>query len=87
MGYIQNSDQLVAKNRASVTFTMNTRASGEYSAIQRESTREGRKGCGLLATKFKALTAVGRGEKSLLYDPGSELRLGGRDKRRAKTMR
>ena len=29
---------------------------------------------------------MGRGEKSLLCDPGSELRLGGRDNRRAKII-
>ena len=36
--------------------------------------------------KMKARTVVGRGEKSLLCDPGSELRLGGGEKRRAKTI-
>ena len=38
---------------------------------------EGRKGCSLPAIKMKARTVVGRGEKSLLGDPGPELRLGG----------
>ena len=36
----------------------------------------GRKGWSLLATKMKPRTVMGRGEKSLLSDPGSELRLG-----------
>ena len=31
--------------------------------------------------KCKARAVVGRGEKSLLCDPGSELRLGGREKK------
>ena len=33
------------------------------------------------------MQGVGRGEKSLLGDPGSELRLGGREKRRAKIIK
>ena len=37
---------------------------------------EGRKGWSLLAIPMKARTLVGRGEKGLLSDPGSELRLG-----------
>ena len=37
---------------------------------------DGRKGCwSLLAIQTKARTVVGRGEKGLLSDPGSELRL------------
>ena len=36
--------------------------------------------------KYKARAVVGRGEKSLLCDPGSELRLGGRENRRAKII-
>ena len=36
---------------------------------------EGRKGWSLLAIKMKARTIVGRGEKSLLGGPGSELHL------------
>ena len=49
---------------------------------RRNSTRvgEGRKDRSLLAIKVK------RGEKGLLCDPGSELRLGGREKRRAKII-
>ena len=44
---------------------------------KQNSTRvdEGRKCRNLLAIKTKARTVVGRGEKSLLCDPGSELRL------------
>ena len=37
---------------------------------------EGKKGLSLLAMKSKARTVVGRGEKSLLDGPESELRLG-----------
>ena len=37
---------------------------------------EGRNSWNLPAITLKARTAVGRGEKSLLSDPGSELRLG-----------
>ena len=39
-----------------------------------------------MSTKCKAQTVAGRVEKSLLCDPGSELRLGGRDNRRAKII-
>ena len=35
------------------------------------------KGSSLLAMKMEARTEVGRGEKSLIRDPGSESRLGG----------
>ena len=47
------------------------------SVSKRNSMRvnEGRKGSSLIATKMRARTVVGRGEKSLLSDPGSELRL------------
>ena len=37
---------------------------------------EGRKGCNFLAKNMKACAVVGRGNKSLLGDPGSELHLG-----------
>ena len=37
---------------------------------------EGRKGWNLPSIKMKAGTVVGRGEKSLIGDPGPELRLG-----------
>ena len=36
---------------------------------------EGRNNQSILAIKMKARTAVGRGEKSLLNDTGSEIRL------------
>ena len=42
-----------------------------YNASQR-----GKKGLNILAIKKKARTVSGRGEKSLLSNPGSELRLG-----------
>ena len=32
--------------------------------------------------KMKARTVAGRGEKSLLWDPGSEIRVGRRERRR-----
>ena len=55
----------------------------EYRVIRCESTREeragvdkGRKGWSLLAMKMRARTVAGRGEDSLLSDPGPELRLG-----------
>ena len=45
---------------------------------------EGRKSCNLLAIKMQGTNRSGEaGGKSLLCDPGSELRLGGREKRRA----
>ena len=47
---------------------------------------EGRKCRILLATKMQGSTVVGRGEKGLLCDPRSELRLGGREKRSAKII-
>ena len=49
---------------------------------------EGSNSWSLLATKNKARTAVGKGGKSLLSDPGSELRLqeGRRRKKRAKMI-
>ena len=52
---------------------------------RRSSTRvdEGKKGCSLLAIKQEARTVPGRGEKSLLSGPGSELHLG-REKERKK---
>ena len=59
---------------------------------RRNSTRvdEGkkRKSSSLVAIKKKrkARTVVGRGEKRLLCDPGSELRPRGREKRRAKVI-
>ena len=37
---------------------------------------EGRKCCTRPAMETKARTVVGRGEKSLFSDPGSELRIG-----------
>ena len=43
---------------------------------------EGRKSWNIFAIKCKARTVVGRGEKSLLYDPGSELRLGQRERKK-----
>ena len=46
---------------------------------------EGRKG-EFLVIKTKAHTVVGRGEKSLLSDPGSQLRLG-REKEKGKERR
>ena len=48
-----------------------------YSVGEHYSTRadEGRKCCTLLEIKTKWRTVAGRGEKSLLSDPGSELRL------------
>ena len=39
---------------------------------------KGRKCCIFLSIKTKARTVAGRGEKSPLCDPGSELLLGGR---------
>ena len=48
------------------------------------SVYEGRTGWILLVPKCKAQTVVGRGEKSLLCDPGSELRLGGRGNKKGK---
>ena len=49
---------------------------------------ERRKGLSLLAKKMKARNVVRRGEKSLLGDPGLELRLGRgeRERKRAKTI-
>ena len=49
---------------------------------------EGRKSWNLLAIKTQGTNPVVRrgGEKSLLRDPGSELRLGGRENRRAKII-
>ena len=44
---------------------------------------EGRKGCSLLTIKSNARTVEGSGEKILLSDPESELRLGGREKKGA----
>ena len=41
---------------------------------------EGRNGWNLLAIKTKARVVVRRGKKSLLSDPGSELRLGREEK-------
>ena len=44
---------------------------------------EGRKSCNLLAIKMQGTNRSGEaGGKSLLCDPGSELRLGGRENRR-----
>ena len=40
---------------------------------------EGRKSFNLLAIKMRGTNRSGGGEKSLLCDPGSELRLGGRE--------
>ena len=48
---------------------------------------EGRKGWSLQATKKKARAVVGRGEKSLLSDPGSELPLGKEKDKRGKYWR
>ena len=53
--------------------------------IRCESTRE-ENSWNLRATKMKARTVVGRGKKSLLSDPGSELRLG-REKEKGKVRR
>ena len=53
--------------------------------IRRESTREERAEI-FSRQQCKARTVVGRGGKRLLCDPGSELRLGGRDNRRAKII-
>ena len=47
---------------------------------------EGRCCWNLLAIKKKARTVVGRGEKSLLRDPGSKLRLG-KEKEKGKVGR
>ena len=52
--------------------------------IRRESTREEREA--FLAIKAKARTVVGRGEKSPLRGPGSELRIG-REKVKEKVRR
>ena len=66
-----------------------TAISGEQRSVGRRNSTgvdEGRNGSCLLAIKMpsKARTAAGRGEGSLLCGPGSELRVGGRKKRRAK---
>ena len=37
---------------------------------------EGRRGWSLVAIKMKPRSVVGKGEKSMLGDPGSELRVG-----------
>ena len=48
---------------------------GRYNSTRAD---EGRKCRIILAIKIKVRTVVGRGEKSPLPDPGSELLLGGR---------
>ena len=50
------------------------------------ASRRGKKGLNFYRDKNKARTVVGRGEERLLCDPGSELLLGRRDKRRAKIV-
>ena len=61
---------------------------GRSNSVRRESTREEKKGLESYADDKnarheqgtnKARTVAGRGKKSLLCDPGSELRLGGRE--------
>ena len=47
---------------------------------------EGRNSSNPVAMKRKACSVVGRGEKSLFSDPGSELRLG-REKEKGKERR
>ena len=48
---------------------------------------EGRKGCSLLTIKMKVHTVVGSGEKSVLNDPGFDLRLGNKEKENCKDNR
>ena len=64
-------------------------AESAYGVGRRNSTRdEGRKCSSLLGIKMRGTnrSIVGRGEERLLFDPGSESRLGGGEKRRAKTI-
>ena len=58
---------------------------GKHNSTQVDEGRRGKKELkSSRDKKCKARTIVGRREKSLLCDPGSELRLGGRENRRAK---
>ena len=57
---------------------------GRFNSTRVDERKKGLKSSG--HTNEKARTAVERGENGLVYDPGSELRLGGREKRGAKII-
>ena len=71
----------VASSRATCMPVASVKCALRTRTMRRESTREESAGL-FLAKKMKARAVVGREEKSVLSDPGSELRLGREEKKK-----